>query len=240
VNNSYLKSTYTISPGEQLIDSFTYNDQKQIARYAQYVTNAGNNYFVRYDFNFSGNSAVPDSYFYSDNAGNSETHQLTFDVQGRITKDTCAATNFVTYYGYSGNFIVCTILFEGTMNDAKIDSLMVTDGNITAERLWGADNGVWSKEGDVIYGHATAANPGYKAEIANNVGPLLYILSIYNFGGWSDYISKSIMNKVTGVADGLPPGGFNYTIQVDGTGRVSGLVPAGVGAGSGEINYNYY
>ena len=240
VNNSYLKSVYTISPDGQLIDSFMYNDQKNIASYGQYVTNNGNHYFVRYDFNFSGSNTLPDSYQYSDNGNNQETHQLTFDGQGRITKDTCATTNFVTYYTYSGNYIICTILFEGTMDDAKIDSLIVTGGNFIGEKLWGTDNGSWVQEGDVAYGHATAANPGYKAEIAGSVGPLLYVLSVYNYGGWSDYISKSTFNKVAGVADGLPPGGFSYSIKVDGTGRVSQLTPVGVPAGTAEIDYNYY
>lgn len=238
VNNSYLKSVYTISPGEVLIDSFTYNDQKRVASYGQYVTNAGNNYFVRFDFNFSGSNVLPDSYLYSDNGNNQETHQLTFDGQGRITKDTCATSHFVTYYTYSGNYAICTILFEGTMNDAHIDSLLVTDGNFTAEKIWGTNNGSWEKQGDVMYGHAAAANPGYKAEVAGSVGPLLYVLSVYNYGGWSDYISKSTMNKVSGVADGLPPGGFSYNIKVDGTGRVSKLTYTGV---SGvEIDFNYY
>ena len=118
--------------------------------------------------------------------------------------------------------------------------IVVTGGNFIGEKLWGTDNGSWVQEGDVAYGHATAANPGYKAEIAGSVGPLLYVLSVYNYGGWSDYISKSTMNKVTGVADGLPPGGFSYSIKVDGTGRVSKMTPTGVPAGTAEIDYNYY
>ena len=240
MNNSYLKSVYTLSPGVLQIDSFSYNDQKRIASFGQYVTNAGNNYFVRMDFNFSGNNVLPDSYLYTDNGNNQETHQLTFDGQGRIVKDTCATSKFVTYYNYSGNYAICTVLFEGTMDDAQVDSLLLTDGNFTGEKIWSTDNGTWQKQGDVVYGHATAANPGYKAEISASVGPLLYVLSVNNFGGWSDYISKSILNKVTGVADGLPTGGFNYSIKLDGTGRVSGLTPVGVPAGTAEINYNYY
>lgn len=241
VNNSYLKSAYTVSPDEQLIDSFTYDDQKKIASFGQYVTNAGNNYFIRCDFSFSGSSTLPDSYVYSDNGGNQETHQLTFDGQGRITIDTCATSHFVTHYTYSGNYIICTILFEGTMDDAQIDSLLVTDGNFTAEKIWGTDNGSWEKQGDVTFGHATAANPGYKAEIAGSVGPLLYVLSVYNFGGWSDYISKSTVNKVTGVADGLPPGGFSYAVHTDAQGRVSSVTPTGAGVPAGiETAFNYY
>lgn len=240
VNNSYLKSAYTSSPGEVLIDSFTYDDQKKVASYGQYVTNNGNSYFVRFDFTFSGSNTLPDSYLYSDNANNQETHQLTFDGQGRITEDTCATSHFVTHYIYSGNYIICTILFEGTMDDGQIDSLLVTNGNLTAEKVWGTNNGAWEKQADVTYGHATAANPGYKAEIAGSVGPLLYVLTTYSYGGWSDYISKSTMNKVTGVGDGLPPGGFSYSVNADGSGRVSKLTPAGVAAGSVAINFNYY
>jgi hypothetical protein len=240
VNNSYVKSVYSIEPGIQLIDSFIYDDQKRVATFGQYATYAGNSYFTLYDFNFSGSSTLPDSYLRDDNGSNQETHQLVFDGQGRITKDTCATTNFVTYYNYSNSYIICSILSDGTMDNAMIDSLLVTNGDVTAEKVWSSDNGVWSKQGDVHFGHATAANPTYKAEIAGTVGPLLYVLSVYNYGGWTDFISRSIMNKVTGVADGLPPGGFNYTIKVDGSGRVSGLTPTGAGAPSGGIIYNYY
>jgi hypothetical protein len=134
-----------------------------------------------------------------------------------------------------------TILGDGTMDDATVDTLAVKDGNIAAEKIWQADNGSWEKQGDVQYNHATAANPGYKSEIAGSVGPLLYVLSIYTYGGWGDYISKSTVNKVFGDGDGLPPGGFSYAVKVDGSGRVSRLIPSAAGMPAGyELDFNYY
>lgn len=241
VNNSYLASVYDYVPGALLVDSFTYDAQKRVGRYAQYLTSSGNTYAATFDFSFSGNNALPDSYLYTDEGNNEETHQLTFDGQGRIVKDTCSSNHFVTYYTYSGDYTICSILFEGTMDDAFIDSLKVTDGNLTAEKVWGADYSPWEKQGDIAYGHATAANPGYKAEIAGSVGPLLYVLSTYNYGGYADFISKAVMNKITGVSDGLPASGVNYSIKADSKGRVSTMTASGVGVPSGvQTVFNYY
>lgn len=241
VNNSYLRSVYTSAQGTALIDSLHYDDQKRVASYGQYITTAGNSAYASFDFHYSGANTLPDSYVYDDNGYSQQTHQLSFDGQGRIVKDTSADSHFATHYIYSGDYIIMTILGDGTMDDATVDTLLVKDGNIAAEKIWQADNGTWEKQGDVQYSHATAANPGYKSEIAGSIGPLLYVLSIYTYGGWGDYISKAAINKVFGDGDGLPPGGFNYSVKVDGSGRVNKLVPSAVGMPAGyELDFNYY
>ena len=242
VNNSYLASVRTMSTGTLLIDSFSYDDQHRVARFAQYATQGGAQGHLTYDFSFSGTSTLPGSYVYTFNNDAPDTHQLTFDGQGRITKDTTTGgSHFVTYYAYSGNYIICRVLFDGTTTDAQIDTLVVTDGNLTGEKVWGEDGGIWEQQGNVTFGHAAAANPAYKADIATSVGPLLFVLSVYNYGGHADYISKAVMNKVSGMADGLPSGGVNYTISVDGTGRVSAITPTGAGVPAGaKTVFMYY
>jgi hypothetical protein len=193
------------------------------------------------DFSFSGNSSLPDSYTYALNGSATEIHQLTFDGQGRITKDTCGSTNFVTYYLYSGNYIICHILFEGTTDDSHFDTLAVQNGNVTNEKVWTTDFTPWQQEADLTLSHATAANPGYKAEVAGSVGPLLYVLSAYNFGGYSDFISKAIINKITGTGDGVPAGGIGYTVNTDAQGRVSSVAATGTGVPAGiETAFTYY
>lgn len=241
VNDSYLASIVINVPGAQLTDSFSYTDQKRVARFAQYLTNNSNTNIVTCDFSFSGNSALPDSYTYAITGGVAEVHQLTYDGQGRITKDTCGSSNFVTYYLYSGNYIVCNIRFEGTPDDSHFDTLTVQNGDITNEKVWTTDFGPWQMEADLTLGHATAANPGYKAEIAGSVGPLLYVLSAYNFGGYSDFISKTIVGRITGTSDGVPPGGIGYTPKVDAKGRVSSVTATGAGVPLGIVTaFTYY
>ena len=247
VNNSYLASVRAIGPDGVIIDSFVYDDKKRVATYGQYVTQGSAAAHVTYNFNFPSNSNMPDSYTYSYNDGASDVHTLTFDGQGRITKDTSlSGSNYVSYFVYSGNMVICHIFFGGDLSsDAFSDTLVYTDGNMTNQKVWAWDpggNGEWEDQANLIYGHSTAANPGYKAEIANTVGPLLYEISIYNFGGWGDFISKGVINKVTGRADGLPPGGVTYTIQADATGRVSETIPnfGGPGAAGTKTVFTYY
>jgi len=242
VNDSYLASVRIIAPNSLRIDSFSYDDQKRMARFAQYATEGSNSADVIMDFSFSGNNPLPTGFTATYDGGTPAPHQLTFDGQGRIIKDTSTnGSHFVTYYTYSGNYAICKILFDGTTTDAQIDTLIVTDGNLTGIKVWGENGGTWEQQGNITYGHATAANPGYKAEIANAVGPLLYVLSVYNYGGYGDYISKAVMNKVTGQADGLPAGGFSYTVSTDSKGRVSTFTPAGVGAPAGvKTTFTYY
>lgn len=242
VNNSYLASASTVSQGSMITDSFSYDDQHRVARFAQYATDGTHSSVITFDFTFSGGNALPAGYTYTFDTDAPKSHVLEYDGQGRIIKDTSlSGDQFVTYYTYSGNYIINTILFDGTYNDAQIDSLKVTDGNITGTKVWGADQGAWEKQGDVTLGHVTAANPGYKEPVANAIGPLLYVLTLYNYGGYNDFISKALTNKITGTADGLPPGGYNWSVSVDASGRVSAisLTGAGVPAGSKTV-FTYY
>lgn len=228
VNNSYLSSVRSFLPGVVTIDSFSYDDQHKMARYEQFDEQDAVDYHFVADFSFSGGNPLPDGYVATLNNGAPDTHQLTFDGQGRIAKDTSlSGSHFVTYFVYSGNYVICRVLFDGTMDNALIDSLKVADGNVTEEIVWVADNGALQYQGHMMLGHSAAANPAYKAEIAGSVGPLLSMLSINNYGGYSDYISKSVMNKVNGDADGLPPGGYSYAVSADGQGRVSVITPKG-------------
>jgi len=241
VNDSYLASIVVSVPGAQLTDSLIYTDQKRVARFAQYLTNGGTTNVVTCDFSFSGNSALPDSYSYAITGSAAEIHQLIYDGQGRIIKDTCGSTNFVTYYLYPGNYIICNIRFEGTPDDSHFDTLAIQNGNVANEKVWTTDFTPWQMEADLTLGHATASNPVYKTEIAGSVGPLLYVLSSYNFGGYSDFISKGIVTKISGTGDGVPPGGIGYTPKLDAKGRVSAVTATGVGVPAGiETAFTYY
>jgi len=245
VNNSYLASARNISSEGILVDSFSYDDKKRVATFGQYgyPADGSDSGKMTAAFNFSGNNTLPDSYVYTLNDDPSVLHALTFDGQGRITKDTSTgADHFVAYYTYSGNYIISRIFADGDLSsEAYADTMIVTDGNMTGEKLWTWDPNEtqWTDQEQVTYGRAAAANPGYKAEIAAAVGPLLHALSLYNFSGYGDYVSKNIVNKLTGMLEGLPPGGASYTTHVDATGRVTELLPSIPGA-DGKVVFTYY
>ena len=58
---------------------------------------------------------------------------------------------------------------------------------------------------------------------------------------YGDYISKAVMNKISGTGDGLPAGGYNYTVSTDGTGRVSAITLTGPGVPAGaKTVFTYY
>ncbi|HVW61654.1 MAG TPA: hypothetical protein VHC48_16490 [Puia sp.] len=244
VNNSYLSSARTIAPDEIEVDSFAYDAQHRVATFAQYATNGTDSGSMTSVFNFSGSNPLPDSYVYTLNDGTPELHTLTFDGQGRIIKDTSTgASHFVTYYTYPGNYIISRVFVAGDLSsEAYADTMVVTDGNWTGAKVWFWDpsEGQWADEEQVTYGHSAAANPGYKAEVANAVGPLLHVLSLYNFSGYADYVSKTIVTKVTGMLEDLPPGGAIYTAHADASGRVTELTPNGLGTSGYKTVFTYY
>ncbi len=240
VNSSYLSSIRVTGDDEIIVDSFVYDANHQVALFEQYKVDLQNDISDTIWTSFTGTAGhLPDHYTrVAASSGWPDEHQLSYDGQGRITRDTSLnGSNFVTYYSYSGNYIICRILFEGTDYDSHIDTLVMNNGNMTGLKVWGIDQGVLEKQADVIYDHAAAANPAYKAEIANSVGPLLYILTVYNYGGYADFLSKSVINKVSGKAEGLPGYTISYKINVDGSGRVSSLTYPGV---AGANTFNYY
>src|SRR5882762_174417 len=81
VNNSYLASARTIAPGSLIIDSFSYDSQHRVARFAQYATEGTNSADAIMDFTFSGSNTLPDSYTATSSGGAPDPHQLTFDGQ---------------------------------------------------------------------------------------------------------------------------------------------------------------
>lgn len=240
VNSSYLSSIRMAGDDEITVDSFIYDAHHQVALFEQYKVDLQNNISDTIWTSFTGTAGhLPDHYTrIAASSGWPDEHQLTYDGQGRIIKDTSlSGSNFVTHYSYSGNYIVCRILFEGTDYDSHIDTLVMKDGNMTGIKVWGIDQGVLEKQADVVYEHATAANPAYKEEIANSVGPLLYVLTVYNYGGYADYLSKSVVSKISGKAEGLPGYSISFKINVDGSGRVSSLTSPGVAGGD---MFTYY
>jgi hypothetical protein len=245
--STYLSSAVSWSPQQKIVDSFSYDSLHRLTQFSQltYDTTSGSAqyYSSNVEFTYQDNATSPTRYVYSDTllGDYSDIHILSYDGQGRIVKDTSySGSDYVAYYSYPNNNPASTVLFEGTIDDNLIDTLFLTNGNISSEHVYNSDVPGQPDvlDGDVQYGFSSTANPAYHSAITSSIGPLLATLEINGFGGFVDFISKNAVNKLSGIADGLPPGTvLNYTLTNDSKGRLSQM--AFVGA-SGGIVFHYY
>jgi hypothetical protein len=247
-SSSYLSSITSYSPQTRIVDSFTYDSTHRIARFAQYVYDSSQGspsfYGFTVDFALPASGWQPSSYTYNSvpASGAPNLHQLSYDGQGRISKDTSVSgSHFVTYYSYANNNIASTVLFDGTRQNNQVDTLFMNNGNVGTEHVYYPNNNATadSLEGNLQFGYASTANPAYHAETTNSIGPLLFILNFDGYGNFADFISKNVLNKVSAAA-GLPPGAsINYNLINDSKGRLSQMT-AFFGGASETIIYKYY
>lgn len=235
---SYLSSVKSYSAGQEIEDSFVYNDKHNVAEFLQLEYDGAGNVTdsAVFVFSFGSDTTKPISYTFSQDGNPSDSHQLFYDGQNRISKDTSlSGSGFVTYYTYPNNNIASTILWDGTPGPSnnQIDTLFSTNGNITAEhQYYPNDEGTAdSLEGNITYRFSSYANPAYYTALAKTIGPLLHILQVEVYGTTFDPISKNLFNSVSEF-------GFteNATISTDTRGRVSKLTDI-----SGDkIVFSYY
>jgi hypothetical protein len=241
-DSSYLASIKNYAPGYKLVDSFGYDTGKRVTSFVQYVFDStqGSPHAGHTTMMFSyanSNSVVPASYTatYLGGATN-EVHQLYYDNQNRIIKDTASAAGSgfkVTYYAYSNNSIISTVLFDGTYDDTQVDTMFLNNGNIAQTNIY------YHQSPDSAYtilSFSSYNNPGYHSAIASTIGPLLNIFSIDNFAG-IDFVSKKLAIGASVTDDGSTPASITYTVTPDSKGRVGELTNPGL---SGESIYSYY
>lgn len=222
--SSRLSSVSEYAAGYRVTDSLRYDGAGRLAAFIQQIYDSTNGRPVSASFNtffsYSSGSKLPDAYsqvisgFYF-----TDVHRLTYDGQGRIAKDTSlSGSGFVTHYAYPADNIASTVLFSGRKEDNQIDTLFVTNGNIHSGHIYYPDHTgtADSLSAAIQFGYSAYGNPGYDSTISPAIGPLLYTLATDAFGGYSDYISKDAVNKISGLGQGLPAGagiGISYTLD---------------------------
>lgn len=127
------------SPQAQNIDSFSYDSGHRIATLAFYDfdTTSGSpiadSQFVQ--FSFAANATIPNSYTRTD-AGfgvYNDVHQLSYDAQNRITKDTSVSgSGFVAYFSYPPNQIAISVYFSPGAQNYIIDTMYLNSGDISS------------------------------------------------------------------------------------------------------------
>ena len=245
----YLSSAVSVSAGSRIVDSFDYDSAHRITQFIQtkYDTTTGTatKAVASTQFTLTSGTNPPTGYVFSVN-GNAVTHTLTYDNQGRVSKDTCPTTGYVAYFSYPSGNIAATILFTGQANAAsnnEIDTLYMSNGNAATINTWAPNNAntADSLQGSLKFGYGGVANPVYHAAITTSIGPLLYSLTVSGLGGGMDPVSQKAPTSISPVIAGVPSGlsvGFNQTL--DSKGRLSVLSASVPGFGGETIYFNYY
>ncbi len=243
----WLSSVSAIAPQTRAVDSFSYDSAHRVLQFAQYIwdTSGGSPAAGSEIATFAlpaGASAPPSSYTLTYN-GNTDPHVLTYDGQGRISRDTSlSGSGFVVYFSYPNGNIATTVLFDGSPLNNQIDTLFMSNGNISAAHIYLPNDAgtADSLEAAVKFGYSSLNNPAYHSAISASIGPLLYILQLDGYGGPGDFISQKAFNSVSGVGDGLPGNtAITYSQKTDSRGRLSRMT-SNFGPAAGYILYSYY
>jgi hypothetical protein len=246
-SNSWLSSITSWSTPTSIVDSFTYDSAHRLASYVQieFDTSTGIPRSGSWSAVFSlpaGSSAPPSSYT-NDLTGTPELHQLIYDAQGRIIKDSSlGSSGWVIYFSYPGNNIAITALYNGTIANSIVDTLYLSGGNVGSTHIYGPNNAgtADSLQQSVRFGFSSLSNPAYHSAITPSIGPLMYILAISGYGGNYDPISQKVFNSLSGVGNGLPSGvTINYNLITDSKGRLSEQTVNFGGAGA-ITTFRYY
>ena len=249
-NNSYLSSIRNSSTISSLVDSFTYDSSNRLTEIMIIGSdpsggNSGAEATVT--FSYSGSTTFPASYTIKNPNQNSSFHQLSYDGQNRIIKDSAQdGTGLATYWSYPNGTIVSAT--KGGSNEQMIDTLFLSNGNVSATRLYIANNAGTADTllDSIQYTYTTIVNPCYHQAIASTFGPLLSSLVID--GGSTDFISgNGISTATTSVSQGELhglPGTANtqtFTWTTDSKGRAATLkVTAPLIGTVGNLTFSYY
>jgi hypothetical protein len=247
--NYYLSSVVSYSPQLKIIDSFSYDSVHRVDSFIQtiYDTTSGTPQYNTFtaQFIYQSATAYPSGYNYYDvPLGNyGDYHILSYDPDNRVIKDTSlSGSGYVTWYSYPNNNIAATVLFEGTAENNQIDTLFLTNGNISGAAYYTSDvpGQPDQQQADVRYSYAPTANPAYHAAISNSIGPLLTTLDVDGFGGFVDFISKNAYKQVVGVQQTTPLSfSYIYNLTTDSKGRLSTYTGNASGS-SATIVFSYY
>jgi len=241
----YVSSATSVSSGSSLVDSFVYDSSHRVAGFIQisHDTTTGTpvQTEVSYIFTLPGSSTPPSGYQYTSPAG-TESHVLSYDNQGRISKDTCSTTGYVAYFTYPNNNIAITVLFDGSPMNNQIDTLYMSGGNIVKANTWMPNDAgtADSLQGSLNFGYGSVANPMYHSSFTSSLGPLFYVFTVTGLGGGVDPISEKAQSSFSGKIDGLPTGiTINFNQTTDSKGRLSVLSASLFGLGE-TIYFRYY
>lgn len=243
---AYLSSARFFTPRMQVVDSFHIDFNKRIIQYTQYKydTTSGSPAVdsILVSFTYSGGHTGPDSYMLSrPSVGFSETHQLSYDGQNRLLKDTTVngSGNFALF-SYPGTDQACNFNYGNSPGTIKSDTLFITNGNVSSLRVYVANS---AGTGDTIFSvmnfaHSSYPNPAYQQQTASTIGMLLFNLTIIGFSGYADFTSPAIADHLIQIFPNSQSILLSFT--TDSHGRVATAYVPGVPLAAYSFAFYYY
>jgi hypothetical protein len=245
--STYLSSVHIASVGSQLVDSLRYDPDHHLLLFAQYdfdtTSGTPESDSIVTTFSYAAGSGVPNGYTNTFSTS-SDPHQLSYDAQNRIIKDTSLnGSGYVAFYTYPNGNTSSNVLFDGTALNNQIDTLFLSGGNIVAFHIYYPNYGQTadSLSGSVQFTYSAYANPAYHADLAGSIGPLLYNLSLDGYGGYEDFLSKDVFQSISATASGSVPG-YSLTLNAnrDASGRVVQLFSPSLPVSTYNVRFFYY
>jgi hypothetical protein len=243
-SSSFVSSVTSYISPTRIINSFTYDSAHRLTQCGRtiYDTSAGLPYVSISTVSFSyTNGMTPSSYTRSEVGFPDDIHQLSYDDQGRIVKDSSiSGSGYLNYYSYSDNRIVSTnmIVESGTLIVGTADTLFLTNGNVGLEHVDYTGNPGLS--GTVQYTFAPIANPTYHAAMSDSIGPLITMALIGGFSVSPDFISKNVIDRAGGTGQGYFGQSLSYGLSEDSKGRLSQITAVYPQGTKLTWTYDYY
>jgi hypothetical protein len=174
-------------------DTLIYNSSQDLVKISHYdydSSGGASSVYVdtgSYAFVVNPSTGLPSSYtmlWYKSALGVSEDeiHNLVYDSQNRLIKDTLASNlvsandaHLVDYYSYSGSNIVGNAYSQGSSDSISYtDTITLNNGNVMRQAAYTGDlSNNFQVEFTTVNGYTTYANPLYNSSLALNIGVLL-------------------------------------------------------------------
>jgi hypothetical protein len=233
------------------VEIFGYNSQAQLVTLNAYsydssgATPVIDSFFVSFTFNQAINppSAYDEAYHYQGDppAGESEHHELLYDVQNRVTADSITVSSVNNYavqhyqYDNNGNTSIEWLFgfpqTPGSYVVNQIDTIFVQNESIMTDINYNMPGGVFNRLFTRSY--STHVNPLYNTALANSLGCLMV------FNNFFDFRSKYLPTQFSDQENSGPVITINYLWAVDATGRVISGVGADATSGLTQQIYTF-
>jgi hypothetical protein len=214
------------------VEIFEYNTQAQLVTLNAYSYDSSSgtpvidSFFVSFTLNQATNppSAYDEAYHYQGDppAGESEHHELLYDVQNRVTTDSITVSSVNNYavqhykYDNNGNTTIEWLFgFPQTPSSYvvnQIDTMFVQNENIMTDINYNMPGAVFNRLFTRSY--STHVNPLYNTALANSLGCLMV------FNNFFDFRSEYLPTQFSDQENNSPVITINYLWAVDATFRV--------------------
>lgn len=237
-----VSSLTTTTSSETMKDSFQVDSYKRLTTWTHIQTPTGGSPTttpITFTYNTSSDS-IPASF-----SVEGQTVNFIFDASGRITGTTVSVfgvTDTLNLITYSGNSIVVKTPLSATDHtDYTVDSMTVTNGDLSSYKVDSVISGVITSRQGVDFGFSSNTNPFHYKPLPQSFAIYLFAFSYATFQNYFDALSTNALSSLTISAS--TPIVENLTQTLDAKNRVitNTFVSSNTAvAASFTLTYNYY